>query len=128
MLDTLYPLKMTSLPGYWDSDRDRPRTRNTRSSNAQCTNIFISKSLTFRLRTTIVLLASLVLAPNRGYTMRVMRHFDRKHQWRRYANGQTVKQNASIEMSAGQYNKPHKHLPLAWCCASAACDCRAVSD
>ena len=28
VLDTLYPLKMTPLPGYWDGDHDRPRLRN----------------------------------------------------------------------------------------------------
>ena len=38
---TLYRLKMTPLPGYWDADHDRPRTRNTRPSSAHCTNIFI---------------------------------------------------------------------------------------
>ena len=72
VLDTLYPLnlKMTSLSGYWDADHDRPRTRNTRPSNAQCTNIFISKSVTFSLRTLILLLASVSLAPHRKYTMR----------------------------------------------------------
>ena len=35
MLDTLYPLKMTPLPGYSDADHNRPRPRNTRPSNAQ---------------------------------------------------------------------------------------------
>ena len=70
MLDTLYPLKMTPLPGYWDADHDRPRTRNTRHSNSQCTNAFISKSPTFSLRTTILLLAPVSLAPHRNYTTR----------------------------------------------------------
>ena len=58
-------LKMTPLPGYWDADRDRPRTRNNRNSNPLCTNICISKSPTFRLRTLFLLLASVILAPNR---------------------------------------------------------------
>ena len=68
-LDTLYLIKMTPLPGYWDADHDRPRTRNTRPSNAQCTNICISKSPTL-LRKSILLLASVILAPNRKYTTR----------------------------------------------------------
>ena len=67
VLDILYPLKMTLLPGYWDADHDRPRTRNTRPSNTQCTDIFIGKSPTFSLRTSILLLASVILAPNRKY-------------------------------------------------------------
>ena len=41
MLDTLYPLNMTPLPGYWDADRDRPRTRHTRPSNSQYTTILV---------------------------------------------------------------------------------------
>ena len=28
--------RRTQLPGYWDTDHDRLRTRNTRPSNAQC--------------------------------------------------------------------------------------------
>ena len=68
VLDTLYPLKMTPLPGYWDADHNRPR--NTKHSNAQCTNIFISKSPTFSLRTSTLLLASVSLAPHRKYTTR----------------------------------------------------------
>ena len=75
MLDTLYRLKMKPLPGYWDADHDRSITRNTRPSNAQCTNICISKSPTFSLRTLILLLASVSLAPNRKYTTR---HFSLK--------------------------------------------------
>ena len=69
LLDT-YHLKMTPLSGYWDADHDRPRTRNTRPSNAQCTDIFINKSPTFSLRMSILLLASVILAPNRKYRMR----------------------------------------------------------
>ena len=71
MLDTLYRLKMTALPGYWDADHDRPRRMNIRPSNAQCA----SKSPTFSLRTSILLLASVILAPNRKYTTR---HFSQK--------------------------------------------------
>ena len=56
MLDTYYPFKMTPLPGYWDADHDRPRTRNTRHSNAQCTNICISKSPSFSRRTLMLML------------------------------------------------------------------------
>ena len=41
-----------------------------RPSNAQCTDIFISKCRTFSLRTLILLLASVILAPNRKYTRR----------------------------------------------------------
>ena len=70
MLDTLYPLKMTPLLGYWD---DRPRTRNARHSNAQCNNIFISKSPTFSLRTQILPLAAIRLAAHRKYTVRQIR-------------------------------------------------------
>ena len=40
VLDTLYPLKMTPLPGYCDADHDRPRTRNTRPAL-----IFVLKNL-----------------------------------------------------------------------------------
>ena len=75
MLGTLYPLKITPLLGYWDTDHDRTRTRNTRPSNAQCTNICISKPPTFSLRTSILLIASVILAPNRKYTER---HFGQK--------------------------------------------------
>ena len=67
---TLYRLKMTPLPGYWDADHDRQRTMNTKPSNAQCTNICISKSPSFSLRTSILLLASVILAPSRKYTKR----------------------------------------------------------
>ena len=71
MLTTLYPLKMTPLLGYWDADHDRLRTRYNRNNNAQCTNyICISKSPIFSLRTSIVLLVSVSLAPHRKYTMR----------------------------------------------------------
>ena len=72
MFDTLHPLKMTMtpLPSYWVADHDRPRTRNTRPSNAQCTNIFSIKSHTFSLRTSILLLASVIFAPHRKYTTR----------------------------------------------------------
>ena len=44
----LYILMTTPL-GYWDTDRDRQR-------NAQCTNICISKSPTFSMRTSFLLL------------------------------------------------------------------------
>ena len=73
VLDTLYPLKMTPLPGYWDADHDRPRTRNARHSNAQCNNIFISKPPTFILRTQILPLAAIRLAAHRKYTVRKIR-------------------------------------------------------
>ena len=59
---------MSPLSVYWDADHDRPRTRNARHSNAQCTNILISKSPTFSLRTSILLpdllQASVILASN----------------------------------------------------------------
>ena len=42
---------------------------NARHSNAQCTNIFISKSPTFSLRTPILLLAAIRLAAHRKYTV-----------------------------------------------------------
>ena len=58
--NTLHPLKKMPLPGYWDADHDRPRTRNTRHSNAQCTNICISKSPTFSRRMSILLHASVI--------------------------------------------------------------------
>ena len=70
VLDTLHPLKMTLLPGYWGANHDRPRTRNARPSNAQSTNIFVSKSPTFSLRTSVLLLASVIVGPSRKYTMR----------------------------------------------------------
>ena len=66
--DTLYPLKTVPLPGYWDTDHDRPRTRNTRHSNAQCIHICISKFPTFSLRTSILIPASVSLAPHLTYT------------------------------------------------------------
>ena len=74
-LDTLYHVKMKQLPGYWDADHDRPRTRNTRPSKSQCTNICINKSPTFSLRTSILLLVFVILATNRKYTTR---HFSQK--------------------------------------------------
>ena len=79
VFDALYPLKMKPLPGYWDADHDRPRTRNTRPSNVHCTHIFSCKSPTLSLRTSILLLASVILAPNRNYTRR-------KRQWCHYVN------------------------------------------
>ena len=69
VLDTLC-LKMTPLPGYSDADHDRPRTRNSRPSIAQCTNIFSSKSPTLSLRTSALLLASVILAPSWKYRRR----------------------------------------------------------
>ena len=44
-----------AIAGQWDADRYRLRTRNTRHSNAQCTNVCICKSPTFSLRTLILL-------------------------------------------------------------------------
>ena len=43
-VNTLYLFTMTPLPGYWDADRDQPRTRYARDSNAQCIDIFINTS------------------------------------------------------------------------------------
>ena len=40
-LDTLYPLNMMPLPGYWNADRDRTRTMNTRHTNSQCSNFLL---------------------------------------------------------------------------------------
>ena len=64
-------VNMTPLPGYWDADRDRPRTRNTRPSNAQRTDIFINKPPTFSLRTSILLLASVILSPKRRFSQKM---------------------------------------------------------
>ena len=52
----------------------RPRTRNARHSNAQCTHLFISKSRTFCLQTPILLLAAINrIAAHRKYTVRQIR-------------------------------------------------------
>ena len=53
--------------------RDRPRTRNARHSNAQCTNICISKFPNSSLRKPILLLAAIRLAAHRKYTVRQIR-------------------------------------------------------
>ena len=66
MVDTLS--QDDAVAGDWDADHHRPRTRNCRHSNAQCTKICISKCSTFSLRTSILLLASVTLAPNRHFS------------------------------------------------------------
>ena len=63
---------------------DRPRTRNNRHRNVQCTNICISKSPTLSLRMSILLLASVILAPNRSIKRDTSA---RKRQWRHFAKG-----------------------------------------
>ena len=60
------------------ADHNRPRTRNTRPINEQCTTTCISKSHTFSMRMSILLLASVILAPNRKYTTR---HFSQCNSW-----------------------------------------------
>ena len=84
VLDTLYCLEMTPLSDYRDADRRRPRTRNTRPSNAQCTNISTNESPTFSTRTSILLLA-LSSWLQTGTIQRDT--LARKRQWRRYVNG-----------------------------------------
>ena len=57
-----------AVAGYWDADHDRPITRNTRSSNAQCTTIFVKKSPTFSLRKSMLNITRVsTSASNRNY-------------------------------------------------------------
>ena len=70
VLDTLYNINMTPLPGYWDTDHDRCTDHNRQRTmtyyKAQYTNI-ISKHPTCSLHTSIVLIASIILTASRKY-------------------------------------------------------------
>ena len=61
---TLYRLKMTPLPGYWDADHDRPRARNIYLVMYNVL-IFVLVNPHFQAATSILLLSSVILASNR---------------------------------------------------------------